>query len=501
MFVMVIFIIIISLFFIWSQQLSQNARAEGEQKLHLGLAEHLVQDNPLLQQGVYDKAALENLFHTLMILGPSFEFYYLDPQGKILTYSAETGKVKRQSVDLIPILELLQDPEQLPKYGDDPRNNNGKKIFSVFPIYSNTDKDNTLTGQKFTTSESNLQGYLYVIIGGEIYDTVFAQLENNQTLKASLFILLAATLFLLLVAVALIKYLTQPLTQLSQSVSQIDMTVDNGLPAHLQLSSATSSNEIDKLAFAFKTMAERISLQVEQLHTLDTHRRELLADLSHDLRTPLASLQGYIETIALKGDDLSTDERQHFIEVSLKNAQALRRLIDQIFELAYLEGGQVKVSFETLPLGELLHDVVAKFIMLAQQKNIQIKVNPEQFNYQVYTDIAKLERILSNIIDNALRHTPEGGSIEINVASIDDSSSSNKLKIEIKDSGVGISEQDIAYIFDARYRASNSQGKNGKNAGLGLAITKKLVNLLNSDISVSSQLGLGTSFIFYLTTA
>ncbi len=144
------FILLASLLFNWSNSLAEQSKLQAEQKLHLQLAEHLAHDNPLLQDGVYDKSALENLFHTLMLLGPAFEFYFLDPAGNIVTYSADSNKIKRKSVDLSPIVELIGDPTALPIFADNPRSVDGKKIFSAAPIYRG----------------DNLQGYLYVIIGG-----------------------------------------------------------------------------------------------------------------------------------------------------------------------------------------------------------------------------------------------------------------------------------------------------------------------------------------------
>ncbi|WP_111979212.1 sensor histidine kinase [Algibacillus agarilyticus] len=488
LFVITVFIFMGSIFFVWNQHVSQAVKAEGEQKLHLGLAEHLVHDNPLLHQGVYDKAALENLFHTLMVLGPNFEFYFINPQGQILTYSAEPGKVKRDRINLEPLLALHQSANELPILGDDPRHETRQKIFSVAPIYLDDQARQTL------------QGYLYVIIGGEIHDNIFSQLESSYAFKSGIGIALISFGILLVLALIWLNYFIKPLQQLTHAVSTFDPSNDNNLAYRLGQLTVHDKSEIGHLTSVYKQMAERIQNQVNQLQNLDSHRRELLADLSHDLRTPLASLQGYIETISLQGEALNENERQRFIDISLKNAQALRKLIDQIFELAYLEGGQVKVAFEALPLGELLHDVVAKFALTAQAKNIQISVQPAQFNFQVYTDIAKLERILTNIIDNAIRHTPEHGQISIQVTEVTGQGQS-QLKIDIVDTGIGISEQDIAYIFDARYRASNTQGKKDHNAGLGLAITKKLVNLLNSDIAVSSEPGQGTCFSFYLQQA
>lgn len=104
----VLFIAVGGVFFWWSHNLEQLSRNEAEQRLHISLAKHLAADNPLLKQGVYDHQALKNLFHTLMLLGPSFEFYFVDSKGKILTYSAEPGKVKRDSIDLLPLFKLIR---------------------------------------------------------------------------------------------------------------------------------------------------------------------------------------------------------------------------------------------------------------------------------------------------------------------------------------------------------------------------------------------------------
>jgi len=255
-----------------------------------------------------------------------------------------------------------------------------------------------------------------------------------------------------------------------------------------------SQNEVHQLGSVFQQLVAQINKQFEQLKQTDVHRRELLADISHDLRTPLASLQGYVETVSLKGDDLSSSERQSYVETALKNARQLKSLIDQIFELAHLDGGQVSLNLETFNLGELLYDVVAKFSLTAQQKNISISITPPYCDVQVYSDIGKLERVLSNLLENALRHTAAQGEIILQVDEVND----NQCQILVKDNGTGIKSEEVAYIFDARYRASNATQKDGKHTGLGLAITKKLLELLQSDIRVKSALGEGTSFSFNL---
>ncbi|RJE78267.1 two-component sensor histidine kinase [Pseudoalteromonas sp. MSK9-3] len=473
-----IFILIASLFIWWTQALSQVSRAQAEQQLHMGLAEHLVGDNPLLQQGVYDYKALENLFHTLMVLGPSFEFYFVDPSGKLLTYSAKPGEVKRQTINLVPLIKLIDQPEQLPVYGDDPRNECGEKIFSVAPVYNG----------------DTLQGYLYVIIGSKLYDSIISNIKGNDQLIIGLSWLGLALAFLLTALLLLFKYLTRPVAALTEHIQQLEhaqfdiskITLLNWNKAH--------SNEVHQLGESVNNMVKTIDLQVKQLAELDDQRRQLLAHLSHDLRTPLASLQGYLEIIALKKHD--PEQQALHLGVALKNCDQLKSLIDQIFELAHLESGHANVQFEVFNLGELLYDVMAKFAIRADKMGVSLTISPTVCDIKAYSDIGKLERVLTNLIENALRHTGEEGAIEIEV-----NQRGEHLTVTVKDTGVGISAKELPYIFEARYRASNSKGCKKSHAGLGLAITERLIKLLKTDIRVQSKIGVGTEFSFQLREA
>ncbi len=474
-----IFIAFFSLFIFWLSDLHEMTKSEAEQKLHLQLAEHLVGDSPLLKTGAYDYEALSNLFHTLMVLGPNFEFYYLDNEGKVLTYSAPPNKVKRKYVDLGPIKRLINEPSHLPVFGDDPRNPTKNKIFSAAPVKNN----------------GTLQGYVYVIIGGEIHDSIWATLNQNQKMKEVVAIGVTSVAFFLIMLLLLFKWFTAPVKKLT---CEMDRLRDNGFNKGPQAWEEhdwdrNSRNEVERMGVIFHDMLGQIHSQFETLKNLDDHRRTLLADLSHDLRTPLANLQGYIETLSINSDKLSEEDKKKFIDISLRNARNLKRLIDQIFELAYLESGQVKLHLETFPLGELLHDVVAKFDLKARDKNINLQVVPERFDYLVYADIEKLERVLTNLIENAIRHTPEYGEVLLKADVTD-----NKIRVSVVDTGVGISKNEVAFIFDARYQASNSKPDRNLHAGLGLAISKKLIKLQDSDIMVESKLGEGTRFAFDL---
>jgi signal transduction histidine kinase len=477
----IVFFGVITLFMAASSYLQESVKREGEQRLHLELASHLVHDNPLLKEGVYDYDALKNLFHTLMVLGPSFEFYFTDPQGNILTYSADVGEVAVKKIDLEPVLNLLEDDSSLPLYGTDPRSIDRDKIFSAAPVFN----------------EDKLQGYLYVIIGGAQYDSVVDSLQKNKGIQQFVLVIGAGSIFLLLALLILFRVFTLPLKRLSDDMDSFRNSGFNLASSGVALLpwKDDSRNEVQRLGYSFNEMLKHIDLQWEQIKSTDAQRRSLLADLSHDLRTPLANLQGYVETLSLKGESLAPQERQRFIDISMKNLHNLKRLIDQIFELAYLESGHIKIKNENFVLTELLHDIAAKFRFKAEEKQIALTVNAQQINAYVNADIEKLERVLTNLLENAIRHTPENGSIDIKVEHLD-----GKIQVSVIDSGVGIAPEELAYIFDARYQASNTERDASSHVGLGLAISQKLVNLLGSGLNVESKLGKGTTFSFDLTT-
>lgn len=474
----VIFCFICALVYSWSKQLELTSKHHGEQNLHLALAEHLVQDNPLIKEGVYDYAALENLFHTLMLLGPAFEFYFVDENGKILTYSAEPGKVKRTHINLAPLKKLVNNPAAAPIYGDDPRNKAQQKIFSVAPVFNN----------------DKLQGYLYVIIGGEAYDTSLNTIKNNDKLWLAALWLGAALAFLLIAMLILLRFFTNPIQRLARDVSNIEAANYSLTDTKLSNYSTQKSNEVHSLGRNIQAMVTRIDEQFKALEQSDKQRKELLTHLSHDLRTPLASLQGFLEVLNQSGSQLSAQEQQEYLHVSLNNCAQLKQLIEQIFELAHLENGEISIHKETFNLGELIYDCIAKFSLTAEKKGLNLTVEPAICDFPVVADIAKLERVLSNLIDNAIRHTPKGGSIAVNVKRIDE----KQLFVQVSDTGVGIKHDELNAIFNPHYQASNSNNEGRQQGGLGLAICKGLLKLMDSEINVQSELGKGTMFSFNL---
>jgi signal transduction histidine kinase len=226
------------------------------------------------------------------------------------------------------------------------------------------------------------------------------------------------------------------------------------------------------------------------MKTMDNLRRELVANVSHDLRTPLAAVQGYIETILLKSESLSEEDRKKYMHTILSSTERLKKLVEELFELSKLEARETKPKPEAFSIAELVQDVQQKNQIIAESKKIDLKLN---FPYDlplVYADIGMMEKVLQNLIDNAIKFTPAGGSVTIRLQNF-----GNKIITFVKDSGSGIRKDDLKYIFDRYHKADNKSSSN-EGLGLGLAIVKKILEIHNIKINVESKEGEGTTFSF-----
>lgn len=447
---------------------------EVSQKLNRGIAEHIVEETNLLKDQNINHEELKHLFHQIMVLNPSIELYLLDTDGKIMEYFAPTGTVKLKQVGLNPIKKFMDGQFTFPLMGDDPRGQDRQKVFSVAPIKNN--------GQ--------ISGYLYIILGGEKVDNVMQLVAGSYILKLSLYVLLAGLLFSLLTGFSFFKWLTNRLKSLSVSMDAFKSGISfESLPA---LQYKHNGDEIDELTHSFYDMADTIQHQVERLKSTDNLRRELVANVSHDLRTPLATLQGYIEMLSIKEDKFSVEERQHHLGTALKHCSHLNKLVEQLFDLAKFDAKEIQPVNEPFNLSELVQDILQKFQLTASEREIILSANIQNTLPLVNADISLIERALGNLIDNALRHTPKGGNISIVL--IPDG---GQVTIEINDTGYGIPENDLPYIFDRFYQQEKSRSKQNRS-GLGLAIVKRIVELHDSQINVISNLNRGSSFSFRL---
>ena len=448
---------------------------EVNQKLNRILAQHLVSEKILMKDGRVDEKALRNIFHMLMVVNPVIEVYLLGPDGRVLAYSAPPGKVKRQSVSLEPITRLLSGNSSLPILGDDPRDLFGEKIFSVAPI----------------TLNSRTEGYLYIILGGAEFETEAQMLQGSYILRLSIWAAAGGLVFAFLTALLLFNRMTRPLRQLTADMEAFRQSGFSEPPVFPRR--APPGNEIGRLAVIFKQMADRIVLQIKELTESDSHRREFLANITHDLRTPLTSLQGYLETLLMKEGALTPEEQRNYLTIAIKRSEQLGKLVSKLFELAKLDSPDVQVRFEPFSLAELIQDILQKFQLAADKKKITLHMDVAENLSLAFADIGLCERVLDNLIENAVRYTPEDGAIRVTAVPKDE-----RIEVQVSDTGSGIRPEDITQLFERSSRLKSEHPKDVERAGLGLAIVKRILELHGSDIRVNSAVNVGTTFIFTL---
>lgn len=234
----------------------------------------------------------------------------------------------------------------------------------------------------------------------------------------------------------------------------------------------------------------RRSEQKNQLVALAKLRQEMIANVSHDLRTPIAVMQGYVETLLMKINSTSSTDREKYLNIILNSSERLSLLISQLFEFSKLETQQIQLQKEPFLIEELLTSSLEEYQVLAKKKDIQLVMDCPENSPAIYADISLIERVIQNLMDNALKFTPEKGKINVTIAGDD-----KEVKISIADTGSGITKEQQSKIFNRYEKTKNSTG-----AGLGLAIVKKILALHKGIIHVKSEQGKGTQFIFSLPT-
>ena len=232
---------------------------------------------------------------------------------------------------------------------------------------------------------------------------------------------------------------------------------------------------------------------ITEIVKLENMRRDFVANVSHELKTPLTSINGFVETLIIN-EDLPSDKRNRFLAIIQKESDRLKRLIEDILLLSSIESKNNLVT-ENVLLYNIFKEVYEMISYIASSKHIKIYYNFEDENVaiQAYGDYIK--QLFLNLIDNAIKYTPEGGTVIINQFT-----RNNEITIEVIDNGVGIPKEDQDKIFQRFYRVDKARSRSVGGTGLGLAITKHIVNSLQGNISVESKLGEGSKFIVTIPT-
>jgi two-component system, OmpR family, phosphate regulon sensor histidine kinase PhoR len=296
----------------------------------------------------------------------------------------------------------------------------------------------------------------------------------------------------ILVHVALNFFIFREINKINKALEKLkkdDMTFLSEAPSKRP----NPFQKINEEIYSYATVKQQ---EIEDLKKLAAFRREFLADVSHELKTPVFAAQGFVLTL-LDGAVKDKTVRNKFLKKAAKSLEALELLLEDLLTISQMESGEIKMNFKEFNIIDVTREALEQFEEKAEKKNIKMI-----FNYQpidklmVYGDPRRIHQVMTNLISNAIKYSQDTGQVDIYFKELKED-----VKISIKDNGIGIPPQDIKRIFERFYRVEKSRSKDKGGAGLGLAIVKHILEAHNTKVNVNSKLGEGSTFSFKLLKA
>lgn len=354
--------------------LANHHLQQVQTRVHLHVADNLIQDHQLIQQGQINQTALSETFQRYMMLNPYLEIYRLNPKGQVLQYSADAKKIKLHQVDISPIQKFLNTASSSDIFpqGDDPRRPDQQSPFSVAKL-PNGD-------------------YLYVIIQTSIDAETDRQLQESLFLELSAWSFLISLLLGLLLSGGLFYHLTQRIQRLGQAVDDFAQQPEQS--DQLITKPYQIKDDLDRLHHQVAQMSQQIQHQIQALQQTDQQRRFMISSLSHDLRTPLTNLLGFME---------QTQSSQNFehLEIAYQNGLRLKHYLNQLFDYSKLDLDSFQLHKQELSLSEFGFDLLQTYRQNHPEQDWQFDVSE---NIVCHFDPNALERAIANLLDNAVRY-------------------------------------------------------------------------------------------------
>ena len=292
---------------------------------------------------------------------------------------------------------------------------------------------------------------------------------------------LPSTLVLMVASVVVALVVFNPARRRLAALEQAAQTLGTGdLKARAPQS---GGDEIARVAAAFNRMAGELETRDAALRTSDALRRQMMADVSHELKTPLTAMRGYIETLRMPEVALDAERRDRYFDTIDRETRRLERIVKDLLDLARYEHGGVVLQPRLFDIGRLFENVAKRHERAAQTKSVTIRIDGAQAD-QVNADPDRIEQAIENLVANALRHTPPGGTITLSAAQTD-----GVVTLAVSDTGSGIAAEHLPHVFDRFYKGDASRAAESTGSGLGLSITKAVIERHGGTISVTSAPG------------
>lgn len=413
------------------------------------------------------------------VFSPKTGLYLLDTQGRVLATSGERRLFwSGWTVDLAPLRESMAFDPSMAVTGSDPDHQSKTGIVAARPL----------------RHEGREVGWLYVVARAADIGTQTPEILKSYAIQTAVKVALLTLAIGVALTVAMIALLTRPLTALTRAAERVRSGGFSAPLCETEFPFRDRNDEIGRLSRTFRETLERLRLEMDRVTQTDAHRREMVANVSHDLRTPLTALIGQLETLRIKADSLDAAARDRFIDSAVNNAHHLRRLTDALNELAKLDNPELRIEREPIALGELADDLAHRYGSRAEEAGVSLRVTYPDGLPLARVDAGLIERAIGNLLDNAIRVTPAGGTIELRVTR-----GTEGLRVEVADTGPGVPAEDQGLVFQRFYQGSKHREQRG-SSGLGLAIVKRVAELHGGRVGLDTEPARGATFWMLLPT-
>lgn len=389
-----------------------------------------------------------------------------------------SGIIIRKNDNIIYSSKIISNSEllkELPKFG---RSNEDKVDHMLLG------NDTSLIRQQDFYFKDKSEGSIFLVTNIGPVEKIIIRLITTIIIAIILILILTDGVLTYLVSRSVLK----PIESLKYAANQIK---EGNLNFRVNIN---SNDEIGELCLAFEEMRGKLKESVDMQLQYESNRKELISNISHDLKTPVTAIKGYVEGI-MDGVADSPEKMDKYVKTIYSKAADIDRLIEELFLFSKLDLNKLPFNFESTDISTYMKDCIEELELDLEKKNINlIYYDNIEGKPIVLTDRERLKRVITNIVENAVKYTQkESGKIEISL-----SENLNNIKFQIKDDGQGIPEKDIPYIFDRFFRSDLSRNTSTGGSGLGLAIAKLIIEEHGGSIWAESAEGIGTSIFFTL---
>lgn len=457
-------------FVIIASSFSRSYYTAVHQELFGDIAKHLATFTQPFKNGKPDTLVTHDIIHSTMVANPSVEVYLLDTAGNIKDYVVPDTTVQMHRIDVSKVKQWLVSDKMQRPMGDNPKQPGEPSIFSTAPVYE----------------QGRLVGYVYAVLASEKQKEILSSLGSHFHSRLAGYMFFYALAAAFIVGIVTFFLITDSICRIAGVVKRFK---EGDHTARIE---GYAKGNLGMLTSTFNEMADVIVDNIAKISATDKFRQELIANISHDLRTPLSIMQGYVETLMMKKDQLSPAEKEKFLSAVYDSNRKLSSLMEQLFQYSKLEANLIMPQKESFLIDELVSDILVAYQLKANERNIRLRLETSGGLSPVFADIALTERVFQNLLDNAFKFTPDGGSVTIQLMQ-----TKQGVRVQVADTGVGIIAEEQAFIFE-RYKQFGNEHVPKKGMGIGLAIVKKILELHQATIDVTSEPGKGTAFKFVL---